>query len=99
MFNLEILCLIAFCYHGGPVLGRFAGISGLAAEKVIVQENRREAGGSVAVPEKLCVMHLKCTEKLREVARLEVSRQGGIDIRQGLRALIWTLSLIVIVIL
>ena len=62
MFNLEILWLIAFCYHGGglPVLweremARFAGISDrAAAEKVIVQENSRgEAGGWVAVPEKL----------------------------------------------
>ena len=32
---------------------RFAGISDLAAETVIVQENRGEAGGWVAVPEKL----------------------------------------------
>ena len=52
MFNLEILWLIASCYHGGPrwpadgETARFAGISDLAAEKVIVQETRREAGGS-----------------------------------------------------
>ena len=49
MFNLEILWLIAFCYHGGPPVletARFAGISDLPAEKVIVQENfGRVAGG------------------------------------------------------
>ena len=48
---------------------RFAGISDLAAEKVIVQETGREAGGSAR---KVVCNALKM-QKLRE---LEVSRQG-----------------------
>ena len=54
---------------------RFAGISDLAAETVIVQENRGEAGGWVAVPEKLWRNAVKMHSKPR--GGLEVARQGG----------------------
>ena len=96
MFNLEILWLIASCYHGGPrwpadgETARFAGISDLAAEKVIVQETGREAGGSAR---KVVCNALKMHREAEggSWAWLEVSRQGGhLDIRQGFRVLIWT---------
>ena len=54
---------------------RFAGISDLAAEKVIVQENRggRLAGGWQC--QKSCgVMQLKCTEKLKQLGLVGSSK-------------------------
>ena len=70
---------------------RFAGISDLAAEKVIVQETGRQAGGSAR---KVVCNALKMHREAEggSWAWLEVSRQGGhLDIRQGFRVLIWTL--------